>query len=194
MQRQAQFSAEMIGCGTELSHRCRCGCTPFSRDIVNGCKLAVALHREKAQLVVGGMENVFGAVVHRLVLEPLHGHLHVALSGTQPHFAHKNVVEHGLLAIVEGDGIRTACNRGADGRLPTSIGIGLCGIALVVPRGSNLDFARCLGLTPKVGVGFSLYDHAVGEYLRQGYFGADACGGKQGSKDKRCFFHISMMF
>ena len=73
----------------------------------------------------------------------LKGHLHVALSASQPHLADKDVLNrgNGFLTHAEGEVLRGKGGLGSsESEEPTTIGIGLsCDFALAVPGSDNRD-------------------------------------------------------
>ena len=99
---------EEIACSRSFTHGLWRNFLPF-------CRLGVPLwfythHRwnlhKMHSFILICVDNLFIIAFHGTVAETLYRHLHIRLSGTNPHFTHKHILEGYDISVVESDGIR----------------------------------------------------------------------------------------
>ena len=79
------------------------------------------------------MQQFLCCPFYRLLLEAFHLHLHVRLAAADPYLTEEDVVQNGLLAVAECDGIRSAGLTGNDLQAPCSLRVCLYLVFCTVP-------------------------------------------------------------
>lgn len=156
------------------------GWQPTATDGVDGGKLTVAFYGEHAEVWVIAVKAVGDGALYRLALEAFHLHLHVALAAAYPYLADEDIVENGLLAVIESDGVGTAGSGGVDGLAPAPIMVAASGVGALVPGGGDFHGGILAGVAPKIGAGLALEHHAIAKHLGQSHFAMaqQTCQGK----------------
>ena len=153
-----QQTGEEISGGRELADGLRRTLTPLALGVLLRLTTHHAgdLHTAHA-LRVDGIQHVVVVVLHGTHAEPLHRHLHVRLTCTDPHLSADDVADGQRLAVVEGDrqGVITGL-----GRLhlhePFAVVASFRADGLVAPRGSHLHRLTGLGPSPQTDFGLLL--------------------------------------
>ena len=104
LQGVAQEGSEVEGSGAELHHvRKRPGSHPLpAARLLRGVALAHGhVEHPHAGRGGGGTDGCLYPALHAASSKALQGHLHVALSGGKPHFAHQHVLQRSLFAVIE---------------------------------------------------------------------------------------------
>ena len=153
-------------------------------------------HGEEADSrIIGRTDDFVHAVLHAAAAKTFQRHLHIALPGGQPDFAHQHAFQGQRLAVVDGDVIgRIACGRCLHAHQPAPLGIGLARNGLSVPRRSDAHRRTRLCPTPQAGVGLLLQQHIIAHEGGQFHFGAQREDAQQKEEGKKKFLHIGKKF
>ena len=158
VERTTQQPGEEIACGRELTDSLRRTLAPLTLGIIlrRGPHDAGNLHAADT-FRLGGIQHMVVVAFHRTHAETLYRHLHVRLSGTDPHLTADDIVDRHRLTVVERDAQRLVTGlRCPDLHQPTTILASLGRHLLVAPRGGDSDRLTRLGPTPEAGICFLL--------------------------------------
>src|SRR5574344_284260 len=105
IERLIKESTEEIAGSTTVAHRIRANYIPMAVGILQRYRTHHTgyLHIMHA-FILRCIYHGFITAFYRTVAETAHGHFHIALSGTYPHFAGKHVLDGYLVTIIKGDG------------------------------------------------------------------------------------------
>ena len=129
------YLCKEVSCSRCIAYRLWIDGLPFAVGVIK----RFAAHHTRNLYIVNSL--VLISFKHRLVVsfnravaESLYGHLHVALTCTNPYFSCQHIVESGLFAIIESDGERGVARLwGLYFDCPFAIFSGLCRIFLSRP-------------------------------------------------------------
>lgn len=169
-ERLAQRLAEVIGCRTKVAYALRLRLAPAALHIVYGMQPGIAFHGEKAKKVVLTGHQFVGSSLHRLRREPLHRHLHIALSRADPHLSDEHIVQGKRLTIGQRDVVRSASLRRAHSHPPLALSIDLGFVGSSIPRCAHLHLFARIGSSPQIAVGLLLQHHVVSKNLWHFHF------------------------
>jgi hypothetical protein len=116
-------------------------------------------------------------------------HLHVRLSGAEPHLADQHVAERQPLAVAQFDRVGTSGLRGGHGGPPAAVFADVGRNALRAPRGADRDLLAGRGLAPELRFGLLLEHHVVAENAGQDDFRLHREGRAERGQCEKDSFH-----
>ena len=149
--------------GTEVLHRLGTALLPavhVDLHLLQRAQTCALGHLQETYVGIFGIGYLLFVVEH--FAPSLDGHLHVALSASQPHFAYQHVAQSGLLAVGEGHVIGLQTTLGCvDGECEASVGGRcLCSHTFLVPSCHQCHLASGFGCAMD-GEGALLLEHHV---------------------------------
>ena len=189
----AQGLAKVVGRSREVAHAGTIGLVPLARHVLLWRQRHVALDSKQAQARVLAMQQFLCRSLHRLLFKALHLHLHVRLSGTDPHLANHHVVQHDGFTVSEGYRIGTASLWRLHLDAKTTVLTGCRHIRLLVPRRQDIHLLSWLCPSPDVTLRLLLQHHVVAEERRQLDLGI-CCDDDERTDGADKLFHIIVLF
>ena len=148
---------------------------PFTFDII--LRLYISYHGQGAEmytLVLPGIDHLVIVAFRRTLVITRHGHLHVALSATNPYFTGEYILDDCLFTIVKGNGKRgIAGSRGGNLYHPLPLFVSNSLVFLVRPRNGDFYGFPWVSPSPQSCIGKLLKNHVVAHHVVKPYLSMD---------------------
>ena len=190
VQHALQVAGEVVGRGAGSGDRFGGVLQPLCRALLLRRACRAAFDGAEADRRRGpGPDDRLRRTFDGLVGESVYRHLHVRLSGAEPHLADQHVAERQPLAVAQFDRVGTSGLRGGHGGTPAAVFADVGRNALRAPRGADRDLLAGRGLAPELRFGLLLEHHVVAENAGQDDFRLHREGRAERGQCEKDSFH-----